>query len=188
MKTWFGIVLILAALPWMGVGCITTEQVGPPPASQADVGYLREELRRLNDRLDATENQFGHLQGDLASRQATQPAYATTAQVQSLQTQLERLQVQIRALDAARGQDKKEIYNDISKKIATIAQRLESSASASSQAVRATSGWEHVVKSGETLSQIAAAYKVKMADIVKANNLKSIDAPIFVGQKLFIPD
>ena len=49
----------------------------------------------------------------------------------------------------------------------------------------AETGYEHVVESGQSLSTIAAAYKVSVSSIKKANNLKSDG--VRVGQKLFIP-
>jgi LysM repeat protein len=49
------------------------------------------------------------------------------------------------------------------------------------------SGYEHVVKVGETLSQIAAAYKVKAQAIIDANNITNPNT-VRPGQKLFIPE
>lgn len=175
-----------------GTGCTTTRDLDEPPAaSQADVNYLREEIRRLNSRLDASEAELGRVQGDVVAAQSSQPAYASAAQVQSVQGQLDDLQRQIRALDAARAQDKKEIYDDISRKIATL---LKSAPAASSRPAASSkprsgsqSGIEHVVQPGESLSKIAAAYGVSMAVIVEENGLSSPDN-IRVGQKLFIPD
>ena len=45
----------------------------------------------------------------------------------------------------------------------------------------------HVVEAGQTLSEIAAAYKTKIDVIVKANNMKDANS-LRVGQELFIPD
>ena len=45
----------------------------------------------------------------------------------------------------------------------------------------------YVVKAGDSLSKIAAAYGVRMDVIVQENGLSSPDS-IRVGQKLFIPD
>jgi LysM repeat protein len=42
------------------------------------------------------------------------------------------------------------------------------------------------VVAGETLSAIAAAYRVKSSDIIKLNNLSNPNA-LRVGQKLVIP-
>ncbi len=46
--------------------------------------------------------------------------------------------------------------------------------------------YEHEVKSGETVSEIAHAYKVSVSDIVRANKLKDASS-IRVGQKLLVP-
>jgi LysM repeat protein len=47
-------------------------------------------------------------------------------------------------------------------------------------------GYEHVVKDGDTLTAIAAAYKVKTSAIIEANKLQS-PYTLRTGQKLFIP-
>ena len=191
MKNRFSPFAIALGLAFASAGCATTqEDAGSPAASQADVTYLREEIRRLNSRLDASDAEIGRVQGDVASAYSSQPAYASAAQVQALQTQIEAVQRQIQAVDAARAPDKKEIYDDITKKVANLlkSQPVPSGASTKSSARSASqTGWEHVVQPGETLSVIAAAYKVKASAIVDANKLKSPDS-IYAGQKLFIPD
>ncbi|HAS82847.1 MAG TPA: hypothetical protein DCS43_09305 [Verrucomicrobia bacterium] len=48
-------------------------------------------------------------------------------------------------------------------------------------------GYVHVVKTGQTLSEIARAYNSKSELIIKANNLKNPN-DIRVGQELFIPE
>ena len=187
------LLLPLAAALLAAPGCTTLVDSDDdvPLATRAEVDYLRGEIRRLNDRQSASESEFGRFQGDVMSAQAGQSAYASAAQVQSLQNQLEDLQRQIRALDAARVQDKKEIYDDISKKIATI---LKTSAPAPARPTATArprsgsqTGIEHVVQPGESLSKIAAAYGVKMNVLVEENGL-SDPSNIRVGQKLFIPD
>ena len=193
MKNHFRPALLSGALALAGTGCVSTQdRDAPPPATQADVSYLREEIRRLNARIEASESELGRVQGDVVAAQSSQPAYASAGQVQSLETQIEDLQRQIRALDAARATDKKEIYDDISKKIATLLKSAPASAAsrgtpASKPRTGSQSGIEHVVQAGESLSKIAAAYGVKMDVIVQENGLKSADS-IYVGQKLFIPD
>ena len=190
MKNAFRLIPLALALA-AATGCTTmVESDDVPVARQADVDYLRGEIRRLNARVEASESEVGRVQSDVLASQSNQPGYASAAQVQTLQTQIEDLQRQIRALDAARAQDKKEIYDDISKKISTI---LKSSASSSAAArpskPRSSSqtGIEHVVQPGESLSKIAAAYGVSMKVIVDENGL-SDPGNIRVGQKLFIPD
>ena len=160
----------------------------PPPASQAEVQYLREEMRRMNDRLQASEAQVGDIQRTAYSAEANRSAYASEAEVAALRSQVETLQRQLRDLDAARTADKREIYDDISKKVAELVKKATPAAPPASTRRAATqSGYEHEVKPGETLSAIAQAYEVKMDAILKANNLKNANS-IRVGQKLFIPD
>ncbi len=191
MKNALRFLPLALGLALLSTGCSTMLAADDEPvASQADVNYLRGEIRRLNARIEASESEVGRVQSDVLAAQANQPGYASAAQVQSLQTQLEDLQRQIRALDAARVQDKKEIYDDISKKISTILKSSSSSSAArSTPRPRSSSqtGIEHVVQPGESLSKIAAAYGVKMSVIVDENGLSSPDN-IRVGQKLFIPD
>lgn len=64
---------------------------------------------------------------------------------------------------------------------------LETIKSASTPRPVPMRGREHVVRQGETLSEIAKAYNVTVSAIIKVNNLK--DAHIIrIGQTLFIPD
>lgn len=191
MKTAYLLLPLAAAALLAAPGCTTMVDSADdvPLATRAEVDYLRGEMRRLNDRQSAAESELGRFQGEMMSAQAGQSAFASAAQVQSLQTQLEDLQRQLRALDAARVQDKKEIYDDISKKISTILKSSSSSSASRPSRPRSSSqtGIEHVVQPGESLSKIAAAYGVKMDVIVQENGLSSPDN-IRVGQKLFIPD
>lgn len=178
-------VLLLAAAAG---GCMMVPpDDGPPPASQAEVQYLREEMRRMNDRLQASEAQVGDIQRSAYSAEANRPAYATAAEVAALRDQIATLQRQVRELDAARAGDKREIYDDVSKKVAEIVKKATPAAPPASKKSATQSGYEHVVQPGETLSAIAQAYEVKMDSILKANNIKNANS-IRVGQKLFIPD
>ncbi|MDR0993514.1 MAG: LysM peptidoglycan-binding domain-containing protein [Verrucomicrobiota bacterium] len=179
---------VAVAFALFTTGCITTQEPsGPPAASQAEVVYLREEMRRLNDRLNASEAELGHVQRNVLAAQSAQPSLATTAQVQSMQAQLDSLQQQIRSVDAARAKDKKDIYDDITRKVTTLVKSSTPTPPRPAARSSSQSGYEHVVQSGESLSKIAAAYGVKMSVIMTENKLKNADN-IFVGQKLFIPD
>jgi len=186
MKKLFLLLPATLGLVWAGTGCVSPQEAGPPPASQADVNYLRGEIRRLNARMEATDAELGRIQGNFMATRSSQPSMASAAQLQSVKTEVDDLQRQIRAVDAARAKDKKQIYDDLSKKISNM---LKSSVSSSRSYTRSgtRSGIEHVVKPGQSLSQIAAAYKVKASVIVAENNLKNPNA-IYAGQTLFIPD
>lgn len=189
MKTTYLFSLMLGALVWSsGCASLLPSDDQPPAASQADVAYLRSEIHRLQARLEASDAELGRALSDLNSGRSSQAAYVTADQLQAIKSQLDSLQSQLRAVDAARAQDKKDIYDDITKKVtALLAQRPASSAgSAASRSGRQT-GIEHVVQPGESLSRIAAAYSVNMSVIMRENNLTNPEV-IRVGQKLFIPN
>lgn len=177
-----------AGLLLAGAGCMMVPpNDDPPPATKAEVQYLRDELRRMNDRLQASEAQVGDIQRTAYSAEANRPATASAAEVAALRDQISDLQRQVRALDAARAADKREIYDDITKKVTELVKKVTPPASSSSKKAASQTGYEHVVQPGETLSAIAQAYGVKMDAVLKANNIKNADS-IRVGQKLFIPD
>jgi len=86
--------------------------------------------------------------------------------------------------DAARAQDREWVVAELARKLTEIQKTL----TPPPPPVPARgSGYEHLVKSGETLSEIARAYGVKIEAILKANGLRDANT-IRVGQKLFIPD
>ncbi len=159
----------------------------PPPASKAEVQYLRDEMRRMSDRLQASEAQVGDIQRAAYSAEAARPATASASEVAALREQVEVLQRQIRELDAARAADKREIYDDISRKVADLIRKSTPATTTAQKKSAPQTGYEHVVQPGETLSAIAQAYGVKMDAILAANNIKNANS-IRVGQKLFIPD
>lgn len=171
-----------------GGGCVMVPDSNePPPATKAEVQYLRDEMRRMSDRLQASEAQVGDIQRAAYSAEAARPASASAAEVAALREQIEALQRQVRALDAARAADKREIYDDISKKVADLMKKSAPAVSSPQKKAAPQTGYEHVVQPGETLSAIAQAYGVKMDAILTANNIKNANS-IRVGQKLFIPD
>lgn len=98
----------------------------------------------------------------------------------------------IDALEAAAGESvrsqqqmKAELVKTLSQRIAeVIAKHAPSRPDYSAGGFTAR---EHIVKRGETLSAIAAAYGAKVQAVVQANGLRDADA-IREGQKLLIPE
>jgi nucleoid-associated protein YgaU len=95
------------------------------------------------------------------------------------------VKVQFQDLETSREQDKNFIIADLTKKLTTIQGAMTPPPPPAGGGSK--TGFEHVVKTGETLSVIAKGYKADMNAILKANNLKNANS-IKVGQKLFIPD
>lgn len=150
---------------------------------QADMEVMRENVQRLNEKLNGIQLEQQNLARDIeALRKAPSQDQATRSRIESLERQ-------IQALDAARDTDRKQIVDDVSRKVAALVGANSgggSSAGGGRSAGTSETGYEHIVKAGESLSAIAKAYKVSVSAIMKANGIKSTDK-IRVGQKLFIP-
>jgi nucleoid-associated protein YgaU len=180
---------LLAGLLACG-GCMTPTDPAMVSGMQQDMGLIAERIGRLQDRLQAIELEQQDIRRELqAVRQAQQTADQPTRQ------RLELLEKRVLALDAAREQDRKAIIDDLSRKVSSLMSASGgSSRSTSSSSGRSGTpsgggsdvGYEHVVQSGETLSEIAKAYGVSMNSVLNANGIKSANL-IRVGQKLFIP-
>lgn len=95
---------------------------------------------------------------------------------------LKTLEDRISAVDAARQKDRQAIIDQLAKELAAISSGKSPGKSAPPAT---TDAKEHVVQKGETLTTIAKANGVTVADLRKANNLTGDD--IKVGQKLAIP-
>ncbi len=125
-------------------------------------------LQQIDARLDRIEG---------APREAVTPATETAA-----------LRREVEQLRAERGSLKREVVDELSREMAKLlaAQPAAAPRGGSRATQDRQSGYEHKVQAGQTLSEIAAAYKVSVEKIKQANGLK--DDMIRVGQVLFVPD
>ena len=103
--------------------------------------------------------------------------YEDIRYVKSRLDEIERL---LDGAEAARIRDKQESLDLLSTQISEILKSQQ-------PAHLSDTGYEHVVEAGQTLSDIALAYKVRVQSIVQANNLPNANN-ITAGQKLFIPE
>lgn len=161
-----------------GVGCATTTgSSGPSVQENEDILLLREDVNRCNDRLKTMELEQRRIIEEIRELRNRGGDDGTRAR-------LDELERRVTALDAARMNDRQAIIDQVAKIVSSggaASRPLKSSAGGTS-----SSGIEHVVKDGETLSSIAAVYKVKPVDIIAANDLKNPDL-LRKGQKLVIP-
>ncbi len=171
----------LAAILVSVSGCVTMVDESVMTRQQADMDILREDIQKLNERLKGVQLEQQNLARDMdAIRKAPREDADTRAR-------LDNLDRQIKAVSAARETDRKQIVEEISRKVATIVNGSSGGSSGGGKSSSGTeTGYEHVVKPGESLSKIAREYKVSVSAIMKANNLKSSDT-VRAGQKLFIP-
>jgi LysM repeat protein len=128
---------------------------------RAEVEDLQFKHQKMQEQLDDLQEQINHLRKT-----------DNTADVAGLEAK-------IKALDAARERDKKVILDTLSEELAKLS-------TARATAPAGSSGTEHVVQKGETLSAIATKYGVTADAIVRANNLNNPNA-LQIGQKLTIP-
>jgi LysM repeat protein len=168
----------IAVLCALAAGCMTYPSEEEIARQIADMGMLQEEVQRLKARMEGIELEQRNLAREVgAIRQGTPQGSQTD------RARVEALERQVQALNAAREQDRRQIVEELSRKVSAL---LSSQPSTARSGGGSEYGYEHVVKPGETLSEIARAYKVSMTAIQKANNLSSPDL-VRVGQKLFIP-
>jgi LysM repeat protein len=147
------------------------------PQVQAEYNYLEERVRILTERVESLQREVAGLQSRLDQLQAG-------AGTQASATELQQLRAQVQALEAQRERDKQAILDQVAREIAGVAS-ARATTSRTPSGSGSDVGYEHVVKQGETLFDIAKAYRVTVAAIKKANNLTSDN--IRIGQKLFIP-
>lgn len=161
-------------------GCATFTDDPYLVSSQTDLHMAQEKVYQLEERVEVLR-----VEQQTLRREVEEMRRQMRAQDEGTRQHQQLVDQRLQALDAARERDRQFIVDQLSKRIAdTVAASPRPSGRA---AGGAQVGYEHEVKSGETLSEIARAYKVKVDAIVKANNLKTADA-IRVGQKLFIPE
>ncbi len=178
----------IAAAMALSSGCLATYSgVEDQAAQQAELELIRERLRRVEGRMEGVDLELQRL-AHLVDQLRASPTGPSRAEVESLQVKLAALDGQLRAVDAARQKDRQDIIDSLSGKIASLVSRAPAPRAPATAPKRSASqeGYEHIVAAGESLSAIAAAYKVRASDIVEANGLARPDQ-LRVGQKLFIP-
>jgi len=171
--------LICVPVLFLTPGCITLieEQAEQNRVQNTEIHSQRVEMEQLRSRIEWLEKSEADLLAQLA---------AMRSEIETIRRELSEktaaAERSIQALDAARQADKDEITNRLA---ARMSELLNAQTQAASQQTR--QGREHVVKAGETLSTIAAAYKVRVNAIAEANNISNPNS-IRPGQKLLIPE
>lgn len=136
-------------------------------------------IQRLEQRLGGLEAEREVLYARMADLQQ-----ALTESDSRRHAELAAMHAQLTAQAQAQETLRRELADELSGRMAKI---LQSQAAAVKTADRTQPGWVHVVKAGQTLSEIAREYNASTAAIVKANNLKN-PHDIKVGQELFVPE
>src|SRR5271154_691092 len=133
------------------------------------VSILDERLSKLRADVDALQFSQQQIQQDIKQIQG-QMDEVRHAGPSASANDLAALEARVKALDAARETDKKVIIDQLAKELAAMSSGSHAGKTATASAPTET-GNEHVVQSGETLTSIAKASGVTIADLRKANNL-----------------
>jgi septal ring factor EnvC (AmiA/AmiB activator) len=172
------LVSLLGAGLLISSGCVTMVDQNRMAQQQADMEKMRENVQRIQEKLNGIELEQQNLARDIGAVRSS-PKEDTV-----VRNRLDTLERQIQSLAAGRDADRKQIVSQVASLVGSSS-GSSPSGHTSSRGSGSQTGYEHVVESGQTLSEIAAAYKVSVTSIRKANNLKS--NTLRVGQKLFIP-
>jgi len=188
MKRHIGITAIMTMLVGLP-GCITMQDSSEVTQQHEDMLLLQEDLNRTKGKLETLEMEYQRLLRELDALQGT--AASSKGATSSTQARIDELEHRLNILEGARTKDRQAIVNQLSGKMADIMGNRTTGKSrqkrkSATTRTGAMTGYEHVIKEGDTLSAIAAAYKVKTSAIIEANKLQSPDT-LIVGQKLFIP-
>lgn len=179
MKPW---VIPVIACPLLLSGCATyTDLQNTEVTAQQNYALMKEDYQRIKGQIDLLQADIDQLH-----QQVDRLRNAPNSQIQALQSTLDQLSQRLAAEESARQRDKQEMIDTLSTKMAKLLASTPRSAPSTPSRKVSNSGFEHKVEAGQTLNAIAAAYKVKPADIMQANNITD-PTKIRAGQTLFIP-
>lgn len=187
------IITTCAALLFIGAGCVTMQDSSEVTQQQEDMLLLKEDLNRTKGKLEALDMEYQRLLYELDAMQGA--AVSSKGATSSTQARIDELEHRLSVLEGARAKDRQAIVDQLSGKMADImgdgttgksSQKRKSTTTKSNASTTSMTGYEHMVKEGDTLSAIATAYKVKTSAIVEANKLQN-PYTLRAGQKLFIP-
>jgi LysM repeat protein len=130
--------------------------------------FEQEQQRKMAGRIETLEIEISRVNHELdVLRQALETRYAN--------------------LERKTESDKREMIDRLTRQLEQLLAQAAPAAPVQPAASANSYGYEHIVRSGETLSTIAKAYNVSTKSIIQANNIKNPNS-LSIGQKLFIPE
>ena len=185
-------------------GAANAGAAGEAQRENARAELLLQQVERLAGQVDALRQDYANLEQRAAqleqrATQAEQRAAQAAEQqraVAALQDENAKLRDSVQALRGDLAQVKadretlrKQITDDLAAKIAAAIEKQNTARPGRppGNADGKETGRLHVVEAGQSLSEIATAYKSTVAVIMKANNLADANK-LRIGQELFIPD
>ncbi len=179
---WGGPVVVALVMAVSG-GCHAPHHArsAPDPRIQTDIGNLQQSVERLNKRMEVVQHEQERL-----LRELEQLRRDSDKQSSDLRDMRSGMQIRFDEIDRERAADREFIIEEMTGR---IGRHLTSVSSAGRTAAGAgpERGRYHEVRAGETLSEIAVAYGVRLNVVLQANEIENPDR-LQVGQRLFIPD
>jgi len=166
-------------------GCtLPSRRVSRAAMMEMDIAALEKEIEGISSRLAALEESDREARAT-ARREMTRLQSEHARTLQELESRIRQLEKLVAELSRQRARDREEIINTLSRSMEKAIRRYCRSGGSPAHHLSAE-GYEHVVRPGETLSEIAKAYGVTVQAVVDANDIPDADR-LRVGQKLFIP-
>lgn len=176
---------LLIGLAALASGCLTPYPAEPDPEQvriRTEIANLGQNVDRLQHRLEVVQEEQERLQQELDElRRAGRQQNETLSQVRAETDE------RFREYEKARTADRQFMVDEVSRRLAEHLNRVSAPPTPTTSATGPQRGRYHEVQPGETLSEIAHAYNVRVPAIVRANELDNPDR-LRVGQRLFIPD
>jgi len=161
-----------------------------------DVNLLAQNVKALRLEIEEMRRENARLRAQVAAASSDQD---TEAQIGNLSTAIEKLRREYRQADEAQ---KKQIIDEVSRQMDTLAKETQSAINAVAKAVDSApnvstpvhfsedypkTGITYTVHSGDTLSQIARQHGSSVKDIQNANKISNPARDLHVGETIFIP-
>lgn len=171
-------------------GCLTLVDDSTIGEQRADTDTIKAEVYRLRDQVTEMRQSLSKLEEEIQSMKSVRGD-----EIKDSKNRLDELERNLKTVESSHDQMKREIIDDLARKIEKLGGVMGTASgrasgknsSGRSEGKKTERGYEHVVKQGETLSEIATAYNVTPGVIIKVNNLSNPNS-LRVGQKLFIPE
>ena len=174
----------LCLLVILSSGCTATD-----PLVTQKIAANQRAIEKLTDRTHTQLNALENDQAQLNQRLLKTDAENATLrqQVATLNDQIKDLHKMVQQLETARGTDRKQVIDTISQRMTELMKKQAAQISQNNTSSGPQFGSLHVVRPGETLSEIAAAYNVSVGKLIKFNKLDRPDN-LKVGQEIIIPE
>lgn len=158
---------------------------------ESSVALIRSEFDSINSTIVMQNQRIADLEASIARESNTHAndMVAMSRELDAIRSAQKQLSGSVDAIpqniSKLLNEQEKQIMAQVDNRVASV-RSSRSSGSSTSKVNYNGPCYEHEVESGQTLSEIAQAYKVSQREIMEVNNIKDASR-IRVGQKLYIP-